>query len=343
MAGEHGEARGRVGARASKTAALRRHAAPGAADRPLAILLMGPTAARKSDLAVELVARLPCDIISVDSAMIYRGMDIGTAKPGPATLARAPHRLIDIADPAERYSVARFRSQALAEMAAIAATGRIPLLVGGTMLYFRALQQGLARLPEADPGVRARLDQQARLIGWDAMHRRLVELDPVTAARIHPNDPQRIQRALEVHILAGRPMSELLAADRLANVLPYRLLKLVRAPADRAELHARIAQRFQRMLDAGFVAEVETLLARGDLSPDLPSMRCVGYRQMLKYLAGEYSFGTMVEHSIVATRQLARRQLTWLRAESACHWLGDEDPVSSALALMAGSGAVLTE
>lgn len=327
----------------SKAAASRRHAAPDPADRPLAILLMGPTAACKTDLAVELVARLPCDIVSVDSAMIYRGMDIGTAKPGPAILARAPHRLIDIADPAERYSVARFRSQALAEMAAIAATGRIPLLVGGTMLYFRALQQGLSRLPEADPGVRARLDQQARLIGWDAMHRRLVELDPATAARIHPNDPQRIQRALEVQILAGRPMSELLAADRAANVLPYRLLKLVRAPPDRAELHARIAQRFQRMLDAGFVAEVEKLLARGDLSPDLPSMRCVGYRQMLKYLAGEYSFGTMVEHSIVATRQLARRQLTWLRAESNCHWLGDEDPVSSAVALIAGSGAALAE
>ncbi|MEY6431009.1 tRNA (adenosine(37)-N6)-dimethylallyltransferase MiaA [Thioalkalicoccus limnaeus] len=304
---------------------------------------MGPTAARKTDLAVELASRLPCDIVSVDSAMIYRGMDIGTAKPGPAILARAPHRLIDIADPAERYSVARFRSQALAEMAAIAATRRIPLLVGGTMLYFRALQQGLSRLPEADPGVRAGLDQQARLIGWDAMHRRLVALDPVTAARIHPNDPQRIQRALEVQILTGRPMSELLAADRAANVLPYRLLKLVRAPSDRVELHARIAQRFQRMLDAGFVAEVENLLARGDLSPDLPSMRCVGYRQMLKYLAGEYSFGTMVEHSIAATRQLARRQLTWLRAEPACHWLSDEDPVSSAVALIAGSGAVLAE
>lgn len=303
--------------------------------RPLAILLMGPTAARKTELAVELVARLPCEIISVDSAMIYRGMDIGTAKPGPEVLARAPHRLIDILDPAEAYSAARFREDALREMAEISQRGRIPLLVGGTMLYFRVLQQGLSPLPEADPAVRARLDAEAAALGWEALHRRLAEIDPAAAAQIRPTDPQRIQRALEVFLISGEPMSRLLAAGGAPFVLPYRLVKLVRAPRERAVLHARIAARFHQMLAAGFEAEVDALRARGDLKPDSPALRCVGYRQMLKYLDGEYSFADMVHRGIAATRQLARRQLTWLRAESGCRWIFDDAaPLDEALALV---------
>ncbi len=296
--------------------------------RPLAILLMGPTASGKTELAVELVRQLPCEILSVDSAMVYRGMNIGTAKPGPEILARAPHRLIDILDPVESYSTARFRADALTAMAEIVARGRIPLLVGGTMLYFRGLQQGLARLPDADPKVREALLQDARRLGWAAMHNRLAEVDPVAAARIHPNDPQRIQRALEIHEISGEAMSDLLRSDRNTDPdLPFRLLKLVRAPADRRTLHERIERRFRAMLDLGLVGEVESLWARGDLSPDLPSMRCVGYRQVLKYLLGEYSFDEMLHRGIVATRQLAKRQTTWLRAEAGCLWLRDDPSV----------------
>ncbi|AGA91129.1 tRNA isopentenyltransferase MiaA [Thioflavicoccus mobilis 8321] len=296
---------------------------------------MGPTAARKTELAVQLVERLPCEIVSVDSAMIYRGMDIGTAKPGPEILARAPHRLIDIAEPNEAYSAARFREDALREMAAIVAAGRIPLLVGGTRLYFHALQHGLSVLPQADAAVRARLDEEARALGWDALHRRLAEVDPVTAGQVHPNDPQRIQRALEVYLIAGRPLSALLAASQKRFMLPYRVLKLVRAPRERAVLHARIAARFEQMLAAGFEAEVRRLRQRGDLTPDLPAMRCVGYRQMLKYLDGGYNYREMVQRGIVATRQLARRQLTWLRAESDCVWIFDEtDPLAVALTMI---------
>jgi tRNA dimethylallyltransferase len=300
---------------------------PGAAappGLPLAVFLMGPTASGKTDLAVELVRRLPCDILSVDSAMVYRGMDIGTAKPGPETLAEAPHRLIDILDPAQAYSTARFRTDALAEMAQIAGRGRIPLLVGGTMLYFRGLERGIAPLPDADPETRHALAEEAGRIGWAALHRRLARLDPESAARIHPNDPQRIQRALEVQALAGVPMSALLKAS--GGALPYRVLKLVRAPAERSVLHGRIESRFRSMLEAGLVQEVESLWARGDLTPDLPSMRCVGYRQVLKYLRGECSYADMVQRGIHATRQLAKRQLTWLRAEPRCTWLGDLPP-----------------
>lgn len=309
--------------------------------RPLAILLMGPTASGKTDLAVDLVARLPCDIVSVDSAMVYRGMDIGTAKPDAATLALAPHRLIDCCDPADAYSAARFREDALRDMAAITASGRIPLLVGGTMLYFRALQQGLSPLPSADPQTRRRIEGQAASQGWAALHRRLAEIDPQAAALIHPNDPQRIGRALEVFALTGRPLTELQREGAGHTPLPYRLLKLVRAPAQRATLHARIERRFHAMLEAGLEAEVRALLARGDLTPDLPSMRCVGYRQVLKYLAGEYKYPIMVERGIIATRQLAKRQWTWLRSEGDCHWLTDaDDPLERALALVEAARAL---
>ena len=301
---------------------------------PLAIALMGPTASGKTDLAVELASRLPCDIISVDSGQIYRGMDIGTAKPGPQVLSRAPHRLLDICDPSEPYSAARFCVDAERELAQIVAAGRIPLLVGGTMLYFRALLQGLSRLPEADGAVRARLTAEASAEGWAALHRRLAAVDPAAARRIHPNDPQRIQRALEVYELTGHPLSGLTGGQR-RRVLPYRFLKLARVPAERAILHQRIERRFLDMLELGFEAEVHALWARGDLSPELPSMRCVGYRQMLKYLFSEYTFEDMVQRSIVATRQLAKRQLTWLRSESDVHWISDRgEPIDQALRLI---------
>lgn len=301
---------------------------------PLAILLMGPTGSGKTDLAVELVRRLPCAIISVDSAMVYSGMDIGTAKPGPEILAQAPHRLIDILDPAESYSTARFREDALGEMAQISAAGLIPLLVGGTMLYFRGLQRGLAPLPQADPALRLALSEEAQRVGWGVLHARLGRVDPESAARIHPKDPQRIQRALEVHALTGEPMSHLMRAGAQAE-LPYRLLKLVRAPLDRQVLRWRIERRFRTMLDLGLVGEVEALWSRGDLSPDLPSLRSLGYRQVLKFLRGEYSPEEMTNRAIDATRQLAKRQLTWLRAETDCHWLDDEPPpLDAALALI---------
>jgi tRNA dimethylallyltransferase len=296
---------------------------------------MGPTASGKTDLAVALVERLPCDIISVDSAMVYRGMDIGTAKPGPEVLAKARHRLIDICDPSEAYSAAAFRSDAEREMAEISAAGRVPLLVGGTMLYFRALQQGLSMLPGADPRVRARLDAEARILGWTALHRRLATVDAESARRIHPNDPQRIQRALEVYEITGRPLSLMLGNGAAPPALPYRLLKLVRAPGERATLHQRIERRFLHMLEIGFEDEVRGLWGRGDLTPGMPSMRCVGYRQMLKFLFGEYTFPQMVERGIIATRQLAKRQYTWLRSEKDTHWLLDgTDPLGSALSLI---------
>lgn len=290
---------------------------------PPAIFLMGPTASGKTELAIQLVQALPCEIISVDSALIYRGMDIGTAKPTAEELALAPHRLINICDPAESYSAASFRADALEQMAEITAAGRIPLLVGGTMLYFRALEHGLSALPNADKGVRARLEQEAQIIGWDGLHRRLAEVDPLSAERIHPNDPQRLQRALEVYELTGRPLSELQGAS-IGEPAPYRLIKLIRAPGDRAVLHQRIADRFDQMLARGFEQEVRHLLQRGDLSPELPSMRSVGYRQMLKYLLGEWDWETTREKGIIATRQLAKRQFTWLRSEGESHWLDEE-------------------
>lgn len=290
---------------------------------PAAIFLMGPTASGKTALAVELVRRLPLEIISVDSALVYRGMDIGTAKPDQQTLNLAPHRLIDMIDPSESYSAAVFRQDALAAMAEIHAAGKVPLLVGGTMLYFKALSQGLSDLPAADPVVRSRLEQEMAQQGLAALHQRLQRLDPEAAMKIHANDTQRILRALEVIELSGRALSELQQSDK-GHILPYRVLKLVRAPKQRAVLHDRIAQRFEQMLANGFEEEVRELLKRGNLTPAMPSMRAVGYRQMLHYLLGEISRQEMVEKGIIATRQLAKRQFTWLRAEQECHWLYDE-------------------
>lgn len=291
--------------------------------RPPAILLMGPTASGKTDLALRLAEQFPCDIVSVDSALVYRGMDIGTAKPPPDILARVPHRLIDICDPSETYSAARFREDALTAMSEITARGRVPLLVGGTMLYFRALQRGLSTLPESDPALRTRLAERLRRDGAEAMHRWLADVDPASAARIHRNDPQRVSRALEVFLISGEPMSRLWRADA-EQALPYRVLKLVRSPRERTVLHARIAARFDAMLAEGFEAEVRALWRRADLSPELPAMRCVGYRQMLQYLRGEYSFADMTERALAATRQLAKRQFTWLRAEPRCLWIYDD-------------------
>ena len=289
------------------------------------LFLMGPTASGKTALAVELVRRLPFEIISVDSAQVYREMDIGTAKPDAETRRIAPHRLVDIRDPAEAYSAGQFRADALREIAAIQAAGHIPLLVGGTMLYFRALERGLAELPTADPALRARLAAERAEQGGAALHARLARLDPAAAARIHPADSQRIQRALEVYELTGRPLTELCAVSRNES-LPFRIVKWIVAPANRQVLHERIKQRFQLMLTQGFVAEVERLRRRGDLNPDAPSMRAVGYRQVWAYLDGRLDETAMVERGIIATRQYAKRQLTWLRAEAGAVWLdGDEN------------------
>jgi tRNA dimethylallyltransferase len=291
--------------------------------RPPAIFLMGPTASGKTVLALRLAERFPIDLISVDSALVYRGMDIGSAKPDAATLARYPHRLIDIRDPAQPYSAAEFRIDALREMAAIAGSGRIPLLVGGTGLYFRALQHGLSDLPAADPGLRSRLADEARAIGWPALHARLHELDPAAALRIRANDAQRIQRALEVIALSGKPLSAQQGAP--AQRFDYRVLKLALVPADRAALHARIAVRFDAMLAQGFLAEVQRLRARGDLHLELPAVRAVGYRQVWRQMDGEFDARELRDRAIFATRQLAKRQLTWLRAELDARWFDPQD------------------
>jgi tRNA dimethylallyltransferase len=287
---------------------------------PPAIFIMGPTASGKTDLAIELARQLPVEVISVDSALVYRDMNIGTAKPSAEELAQAPHRLIDIVAPTEAYSAARFRADALREMAAITAAGRIPLLAGGTMLYFRALEQGLSNLPQADEEIRKQLLDEAQQIGWQAMHARLADVDPAAARRIHPNDPQRIQRALEVYMVSGRPLTEL-QQERTESSLPYRPVKLVQAPWSREELRERIALRFERMLELGFEQEVRELLEKYDLTPDLPSMRSVGYRQMLGYIRGDLEYDEMVRTGITATRQLAKRQMTWLRREKNAIWL----------------------
>ncbi|MGF7453856.1 tRNA (adenosine(37)-N6)-dimethylallyltransferase MiaA [Pasteurella bettyae] len=279
--------------------------------QPTAIFLMGPTASGKTDLAIQLRQELPVEVISVDSALIYKGMDIGTAKPSEEELALAPHRLIDIIDPAESYSAANFRSDALREMQKITAQGKIPLLVGGTMLYYKALLEGLSPLPQADEKVRLEIEKKAQKLGWPALHQELSQIDPVSAERINPNDSQRINRALEVFYISGKSMTEL--TEQKGEEIPYNILQFAIAPQERALLHERIELRFHKMLELGFQQEVEKLYRRGDLHIDLPSIRCVGYRQMWEYLRGDYSYEEMIFRGIAATRQLAKRQITWLR------------------------------
>ncbi|WP_024696600.1 tRNA (adenosine(37)-N6)-dimethylallyltransferase MiaA [Pseudomonas avellanae] len=319
---------------------------------PPAIFLMGPTAAGKTDLAIELSKVLPCELISVDSALVYRGMDIGTAKPSKSQLAEFPHRLIDILDPAQSYSAADFRSDALAAMAEITARGNIPLLVGGTMLYFKALLDGLADMPAADAAVRAQLEADAQAFGWQSLHDQLAVVDPVSAARIHPNDPQRLIRALEVYRVSGMSMTahreqqtaqstEAAASGR--QQLPYTVANLAIAPADRKVLHQRIALRFEQMLDQGFLDEVLALRSRGDLHAGLPSIRAVGYRQVWDHLDGKLTREEMQERGIIATRQLAKRQFTWLRSWEDLHWLDSlaSDNLSRALKYL-GSVSILS-
>jgi tRNA dimethylallyltransferase len=284
-----------------------------------AIFLMGSTAAGKTELALALHARFPVEVISVDSSQVYCGMDVGTAKPTPEERARVPHRLIDIRDPAQAYSAAEFRADALREMDAIGRAGRIPLLVGGTMLYFHALEYGLSPLPSANPALRRELAQQAAHMGWAALHGRLRAIDSETAARVHPNDAQRIQRALEIIELTGKPPTYWYKSKRHTPLL-YELVRIGIYP-QRNVLHDRIRTRFDRMLAAGLITEVEQLRARGDLGPELPSMRTVGYRQVWQYLTGQLSYNEMSERGVIATRQLAKRQLTWLRRYDQVHLL----------------------
>ncbi len=284
------------------------------------IFLMGPTASGKSALAVQLAQQLNAEIISVDSALVYRGMDIGTAKPTLAERGGIVHHLLDILDPIDSFSTGQFRHLALNLMADINARGKLPILVGGTMLYFNVLNNGIASLPEADAGIRLQLEHDFECLGKAAMHQRLAAIDPVAAARIHPNDPQRVQRALEVHALTGQSLTDFFQQTEVEE-FPFERIKFIVAPEDRKILHHLIAERFKSMLAQGFVAEVETLMQRGDLHADLPAMRAVGYRQVWQYLKGENTYVDMVEKGIAATRQLAKRQFTWLRRETDAHRL----------------------
>jgi len=288
-------------------------------DLPPAIFLMGPTASGKTGLAVEIAQHLGTEIISVDSVLVYRGMDIGTAKPSMIERGGIKHHLIDILDPAESFSTAAFREHALQLMSEITEKGMIPLLTGGTMLYFNILFKGLADLPAANEVVRQKINEQAKTIGWAAMHEKLAEIDPVSAERIHPNDPQRIQRALEVFEISGEPISHWHVIAEQKQI-PFKKIKIVIAPDDRKLLHDRIASRFNQMLELGFVDEVTKLFHRGDLTEKMPSVRAVGYRQIWAYLKGDYDYAKMVEKGIVATRQLAKRQITWLRRETDAKW-----------------------
>ena len=288
------------------------------------ISLMGPTASGKTAFAMELYDKYPIDIISVDSALIYRGMDIGSAKPTKQEQQEYPHKLIDICDPAESYSAANFRHDAIEEIEKSLSNGRTPLLVGGTMLYFKALIEGLSPLPAADSDIRQQIEEKANKLGWQAIHEELKKVDPVSAQRIHPNDPQRLNRALEVYLISGKSLTEL--TQESGEALPYDIMQLAIMPEDRAELHQRIEQRFLQMLDQGFEEEVKTLMQRSDLHTNLPSIRCVGYRQMWEYLNGDTSYDEMVFKGICATRQLAKRQITWLRGwKQPITWLNQDN------------------
>ena len=301
-------------------------------DSPIAIFIMGPTATGKTDLAIsiysELDEDLPTELISVDSALVYRGMDIGTAKPDEQTLKRYPHHLIDIIDPAEVYSAGQFREDALRLMHQITMEKRCPVLVGGTMLYFNTLQKGIANMPEVDETVKRAIEDEAKANGLQAMHDRLKSVDPVSAERIHPNDPQRIKRALELYDCSGKTLTEFWRAQGREQAdfkFPYRRIKIALMPDDRVELRKRITKRFDIMLQQGFIEEVEGLYNRGDLHAEMPSIRAVGYRQVWSYLAGEYGYDEMREKAIIATAQLAKRQMTWLRKESDCNFI---DPIT---------------
>ena len=294
------------------------------------IFLMGPTCSGKTALAVELVQQLPLEIINVDSALVYRGLEIGAARPEPEVLAKAPHRLLGFRDPREPYSAADFRHDALREIKAVHEAGRVPLLVGGTMLYYRALLEGLAELPPADETLRAQLNNEAERLGWPALHAQLAAVDPVTAARLKPNDGQRLQRALEVYHLTGIPLSAHHQRQSEAGAdgpaFPYRTVQLAVAPTDRSELHRRIALRLEAMLAQGLVDEVAALRAQPGMHAGLPAMRSVGYRQVWAYLDGQYDYAQMVEKALAATRQLAKRQFTWLRGWAGLHWLDSDAP-----------------
>ncbi|PCS22666.1 tRNA (adenosine(37)-N6)-dimethylallyltransferase MiaA [Candidatus Enterovibrio escicola] len=299
--------------------------------KPKAIFLMGPTASGKTDLAIALKQQFPVDIISVDSGLIYRGMDIGTSKPTAEELAFSPHYLIDIRDPSEAYSVANFRQDALRTMTETVSRGRIPLLVGGTMLYFKALLKGLSPLPATNTVIREQIAQEASVYGWQVLHRKLCEIDPISGVRIHPNDPQRLSRALEVFRVSGKTLTELTKITN--NPLLYEVYQFAIAPRERSELHRRIELRFQAMMEAGFEEEVSMLCGRGDLNPDLPSIRCVGYRQIWDYLSGNCSLDDAIYRGVCATRQLAKRQITWLKSWDNLTWL-DSDNTSLSLQIV---------
>ncbi|MGM0526237.1 MAG: tRNA (adenosine(37)-N6)-dimethylallyltransferase MiaA [Pseudomonadota bacterium] len=303
-------------------------------EEPFVICLYGPTAAGKTSLALTLCEQLPCEIISVDSALVYRGMDIGTAKPTADEQQQVPHHLIDICDPGDSYSAAEFQRDATQLIEQILQRNRVPLLVGGTMLYFKALLEGMSKLPESDPKIRQQLTDQLERDGLVSLHQQLAQVDPLSAERIHRNDPQRTLRALEVYRLTGSTLTEL--TEQREGQLQYPVYQFAIAPEDRSTLHRRIEQRFDQMLEQPFEAEVKELYDRGDLHPDLPSIRSVGYRQMWAYLAGDYDYSTMRERGIIATRQLAKRQLTWLRGWPDVDWLTTEDPevVSKVSALL---------